>query len=1176
MNRYSRVFHHISIGDVKRNGYKKYKKNENFLESIRNARKFLRDMNSPNYSDWRCNKLKEGMNTDNVFVTTFPSTGDSNLENIDANNANAYTAAGGLDALNGTSIKSNGSGSGQDGGFNVGQSYLAFDGASSDFSRHAILDPIDSSKFDTMSIRAIVGNDSNGGEDPDIPGEELRLYYLEPNGSSFKSIAINPAGDQVLSADSDVIIALGDGLDGALQNFSISLPSYARGEGFTYMLYQLDNSGAEFDHYGITNIKYQRRSPVSLVVSLDSPEAVAFIRDGGNLTPAEKKKRLEDMLAASDEYMDTMFPTNQEAMRRAEQNLQRNIDISLDPDTFKFPEDPATWNELFPRSVTDSSSAQQIDRYMESKGLTFDTLTKDAINKNFDRSSQLNIINTSDVENRDKFLTALGIDVSNLNNLSDDTYRKLSDSKIYIQPGGTPSTGWDGKMYEYNSPELEKSRIVPLQTYLEAKKRDGYYGVERPDVAPPGSRYVMEKKYGFSSDDDVTPKLTGPQNETFKQQSEDATYNIYRIGSYGTLGYTWDLSHFEKGLGGGLEAGSNFARGQVIDSMTAVLNHMYNNRDSLAFAYANEYGADTTVEYDPLHFLLKADTGKRALQIASSSNAGQLYYPLSSFGNPTTREQEKYNNDREQDRRIANFKKAYDRIKSMSTDFASYDNDSWYVKNKGATGGQSDVTVGAPSKAHPYANANITQPTDPTQPDPNDPTPPEERDGYNYYPEFDDVEDIPSRLNADDIKPTMDDLGAAGFAAYKAGGGDAKVKEGLTVAQVIKQGQININAFNPGAPVQKPISNPKTQSPNLYKGVVQALEDGFDAKEFAGDVFLPAAEYRGYIASSILMNRPITRTATTYDKNALVKGMSNFPDTYFKTSNNEYGLFSVTKTPIPYADQNIRERPDGSIEVNPDPNTNNTTPVSSAGMGERLSLGFANPLAATGQAQVQVVVPDNNPNNAYLRYVDHAYSNLKSKDPGEFPVPTDSLITRGLSGLRTGDFMGTKPHTGGFKGYPPNIKGDMITRFDVPYSKLPPNIRKVIDTEINTKQLGSGTLSKTTDVTATDAATVSADNKKKKKTNAVAEMYEPKAKHNEKITKRMKSPKEFFKQADIKPVYPKDPPPEMVNGYHPDLVDGEKVSNRFNKLDPQSAKAMPATGNPNIDKKVGAAAKKPK
>ena len=58
--------------------------------------------------------------------------------------------------------------------------------------------------------------------------------------------------------------------------------------------------------------------------------------------------------------------------------------------------------------------------------------------------------------------------------------------------------------------------------------------------------------------------------------------------------------------------------------------------------------------------------------------------------------------------------------------------------------------------------------------------------------------------------------------------------------------------------------------------------------------------------------------------------------------------------------------------------------------------------------------------------------------------------------------------------------------------------------------------------------------------------------------------------------FPVEDPPKMVNGYHPDLVDGKKVSQRFNRLDPISARSMPKTGNPHIDKKVRAAAKKPK
>ena len=61
--------------------------------------------------------------------------------------------------------------------------------------------------------------------------------------------------------------------------------------------------------------------------------------------------------------------------------------------------------------------------------------------------------------------------------------------------------------------------------------------------------------------------------------------------------------------------------------------------------------------------------------------------------------------------------------------------------------------------------------------------------------------------------------------------------------------------------------------------------------------------------------------------------------------------------------------------------------------------------------------------------------------------------------------------------------------------------------------------------------------------------------------------------------FPMQEPPKMIDGYHPDLVTPEgqkKQSNRYNRLDPASAKAMPPTGNPHIDKKVRAAAKKPK
>jgi len=47
--------------------------------------------------------------------------------------------------------------------------------------------------------------------------------------------------------------------------------------------------------------------------------------------------------------------------------------------------------------------------------------------------------------------------------------------------------------------------------------------------------------------------------------------------------------------------------------------------------------------------------------------------------------------------------------------------------------------------------------------------------------------------------------------------------------------------------------------------------------------------------------------------------------------------------------------------------------------------------------------------------------------------------------------------------------------------------------------------------------------------------------------------------------YPDQPPPEMVNGWHPEYG---KDRGYYNKLDPQSAEAMPLTGNAEIDAKV--------
>lgn len=58
--------------------------------------------------------------------------------------------------------------------------------------------------------------------------------------------------------------------------------------------------------------------------------------------------------------------------------------------------------------------------------------------------------------------------------------------------------------------------------------------------------------------------------------------------------------------------------------------------------------------------------------------------------------------------------------------------------------------------------------------------------------------------------------------------------------------------------------------------------------------------------------------------------------------------------------------------------------------------------------------------------------------------------------------------------------------------------------------------------------------------------------------------------------YPNDPPPEPIDGYHPDLVDIDKKVNFYNTLDVQSARAMPKTASKAVDAKVKEIARRAK
>ena len=311
MSNFARVIHHIDMKDVKRKrleeiAAKKLKEERDIKE-----KKLIKEISRKYKSDWKT-ELSEKMTTGAVFTTTIaPAEGDGTVAPVDpidaasfSDTTNMFGADGDNSALDGATIRANGSGSGSTGGFDVGGNYLAFQGTGSGASRMALLKPMDATRLDTLTITAIRGTGSNGGEHPDIIGqEELFVIYKTPDMSRSSYLSQDRNQNNVGSFPDDAaIIAINQG-DGTLQDYTIKIPEYARQKDTIFGLFQLGHSGSNFDHYGVTDIKFQRKTPLNVVVPLDDPQAVSFIRVGTDEgDPKKRKKKLNDQLAASDEY----------------------------------------------------------------------------------------------------------------------------------------------------------------------------------------------------------------------------------------------------------------------------------------------------------------------------------------------------------------------------------------------------------------------------------------------------------------------------------------------------------------------------------------------------------------------------------------------------------------------------------------------------------------------------------------------------------------------------------------------------------------------------------------------------------------------------------------------------------------------------------------------------------
>ena len=389
MGKFSKIFHHIELKDLRnKNEEKKHAKIEEEKKK-EEFKKYISTEMVDKQSNWRDQVsldvnlieqesprsiikdikkiVKEGMTTSDIATLSIEKS-DTPVASLDASieasfqPADNYVFVGdtsGQNAFVGTRIRASGSGSGNSGGFNVGGNYLAFDqaGSGASGSRHAILAPIDASEVDTITITAIVGDDSNGGSPPNNPSqvgnENLGVFYHHTDMRFHQGIGFlpptpgnpddgRPPGFSIAqSLAAGDIISVGGSKGSGLHQYSLAIPEYARSKATQFSLV-MSNSSGTFDNIGITDIKFERKAPMNVVVTLDDPKASSFIRGAEQgSTPQSRKKRVRGILKSSDKYSnkylgkdfpgtgsdlsDTSFPD-----KEIEQMQQQNRDETKD------------------------------------------------------------------------------------------------------------------------------------------------------------------------------------------------------------------------------------------------------------------------------------------------------------------------------------------------------------------------------------------------------------------------------------------------------------------------------------------------------------------------------------------------------------------------------------------------------------------------------------------------------------------------------------------------------------------------------------------------------------------------------------------------------------------------------------------------------------------------------
>jgi hypothetical protein len=336
MNRFSRILHHTDINDIKQKNSDritvlKLTESKNKRELLE-RQKELQEISNPNFSDWRTD-LEEGMTTKGTFQTVLGGQGEENLSDYDATtdidqwgDVPSYENGISPESTVGVNIGPAGTGSGDDGGFNIEGGYLNFN----DTKSQIIIPKIDLTVYDEIVVTAIRGNGSNGGIDPTAKLGDLELIWATPRSNindgtpsylypNMNENGINQATglsfneyhqkyNQFIPSNHPDWNTY-NAADTGLREWALPVPEWMRFDDVALIIGKY-NAAFNPGTYGITKVAFRRVKPITLFVSLDSPEATSFVRVGGGSspsTPKKRKKKVEDQLQASKEYTDKVL-----------------------------------------------------------------------------------------------------------------------------------------------------------------------------------------------------------------------------------------------------------------------------------------------------------------------------------------------------------------------------------------------------------------------------------------------------------------------------------------------------------------------------------------------------------------------------------------------------------------------------------------------------------------------------------------------------------------------------------------------------------------------------------------------------------------------------------------------------------------------------------------------------